>query len=118
MRPQPATADDFFRSVDTVEALIDARCAAREALPFEETVPFDLRASVARFGPQLAEALSNGKLLEIVSRLEMDPDHAQWFFSLYGLDYSIQNPLHSTPAYLYFLPAQAAHVIRTSVEAR
>ena len=79
-------------------------------------MPFHLRESVAHFGPRLAEAISNGKLLEIVSRLEMDAAHARRLFTLYGLDYLEQDPLHSAPAYPYFLPEQAAHVIRTSVE--
>jgi hypothetical protein len=40
------------------------------------------------------------------------------FYSLYGLSYDRADPQSTAPIYQYFLPAQAAHVIRTSVHAR
>ncbi len=45
----------------------------------------------------------------------MPPELAERFFQLYGLPYTPENPLHSAPIYPYFLPEQAAHVIRTSL---
>jgi hypothetical protein len=54
--------------------------------------------------------------LEIVSRKEMPAAMAKVFFALYGLQFDINNHLHSAPIYQYFLPAQAAHVIKTSTQ--
>ena len=64
----------------------------------------------------LPAKIGNGKLLELVSRREVSAALAQAFFALYGLEYDPANPLHSVPVYQYFLPAQAAHVIKTSVQ--
>ncbi len=60
--------------------------------------------------------VENGKLTELVSRREMPTDFAQRYFSLCGITYNADNPQHSAPCYNYFLPAQAAHVINTSVQ--
>ena len=60
--------------------------------------------------------VQNAKLLELVSRAEVSAPLAEHYFKLYGLRYDAGNPLHSVPAYQYFLPAQAAHVINTSVQ--
>ena len=65
---------------------------------------------------ELATAIENGKLLELLSRREVSSALAAQYYALYGLRYDRNNPLHSVPAYQYFLPAQAAHVIRTSVQ--
>jgi len=65
---------------------------------------------------KLLAQLKNGKLLELVSRKEMSPALSQDYFKLYGLEYDINNPTHSAPIYQYFLPAQAAHVINTSIQ--
>ncbi len=64
----------------------------------------------------LQAKIGNAKLLELVSRREMPADRIEAYFSLYGLHYDVSNPLHSAPVYQYFLPAQAAHVIKTSIE--
>ena len=64
----------------------------------------------------LQAKIGNAKLLELVSRREMPADQIEAYFSLYGLHYDVSNPLHSAPVYQYFLPAQAAHVIKTSIE--
>ncbi|WP_455208439.1 hypothetical protein [Kaarinaea lacus] len=78
-------------------------------------IPESLKQSIAQFSPDLATMIENGKLLELVSRKEMATDKARRLFDLYGLKYDVTNPVHSAPIYQYFLPAQAAHVIRTSV---
>ena len=69
-----------------------------------------------RRGQGVGKSLRNGKLLEVVSRKEMQPALAYRYFRLCGLRYDGADPLHSVPVYAYFLPAQAAHVIRTSVQ--
>ncbi|MGH8532681.1 MAG: hypothetical protein ACREV1_08140, partial [Gammaproteobacteria bacterium] len=78
-------------------------------------VPEAIKKHLAAYGAGLETKIENAKLLELVSRKEMPLDLAQRFYGLYGLDYEINNPLHSAPVYPYFLPEQAAHVIRTSL---
>lgn len=77
-------------------------------------IPRALRDDVAAYGSALAKSIENAKLLELVSRREVDVETARRLFELYGLRYDADNPRHSAPAYHYFLPAQAAHVINTS----
>ncbi len=79
-------------------------------------VPARIRQMVRRQGAELETAIENAKLLELVSRREMKPPFAKRCYALYGLEYDADNPLHSAPIYNYFLPEQAAHVIRTSME--
>ena len=79
-------------------------------------IPPDLIAEIAQRGSTLPKVLENGKLLEIVSRLELPEQFKSEWFEFYGLKYQADNPLHSAPLYTYFLPAQAAHVIRTSIQ--
>lgn len=77
-------------------------------------IPAALKAEIVAHSPQLEKSIENAKLLELVSRREMEPRFAWDYFELYGLKYDPANPLHSTPYYQYFLPTQAAHVIKTS----
>lgn len=77
-------------------------------------VPQQLKQKLSAIKPGLEKTVENGKLLEMVSRRELPLALAQEYFSLYGLTYDASNPLHSAPYFQYFLPAQAAHVIRTS----
>ena len=77
-------------------------------------IPEALKTEIAAHDPALAKTIENAKLLELVSRRELDAGSARRFFALYGLSYDANNPLHSAPVYQYFLPAQAAHVINTS----
>ncbi len=79
-------------------------------------VPDEIKRDLRALGGGLNVSIENGKLLELLSRREMSPEFAARFFALYGLRYESQKPLHSAPIYPYFLPAQAAHVIRTSVQ--
>jgi hypothetical protein len=79
-------------------------------------VPAEIRSELAGFGAGLGEAIENGKLIEYVARREMPPSFARTFFGLYGIEYRPRDPRCSAPVYPYFLPAQAAHVIRTSIE--
>lgn len=80
-------------------------------------IPDEIKTRLAACGSGIEKKIENGKLLELVSRQEMAPEFARRFYRLYGLDYSPDNPLHSAPIYPYFLPEQAAHVIRTSLVA-
>ena len=80
------------------------------------SLPEALRRELAARGAGLENVLRNGKLLEVVSRAEMPHELAQGLFDLYGLSFQPGDPLHSAPLYHYFLPAQAAHVIRSSVQ--
>jgi len=79
-------------------------------------VPQILKNEITVFGDDLASTIENAKLLEIVSRKEMPTELAREFFALYGLEFDTDNSLHSAPIYQYFLPAQAAHVIKTSIQ--
>ncbi len=79
-------------------------------------IPADLVKEISDHAAPLAKIMENGKLLEIVSRKELPEQFKKHWFSLYGLEYESDNPLHSAPIYSYFLPAQAAHVIRTSIQ--
>lgn len=65
--------------------------------------------------PEMVNKLKNGKLLEVVSRTELPSALAKEYFNLYGIEYDVNNHLHSAPIYQYFLPAQAQHVIDTSI---
>jgi len=78
--------------------------------------PDSLMKKIAKIDAQLCNIIPNGKLLEIVSRKELPEIFKGRFFALYNLDYHRDSPLHSVPCYQYFLPAQAAHVIKTSVQ--
>ncbi len=77
-------------------------------------IPVALKQDIVKHGPQLEKTIENAKLLELVSRRELPPGLAMQLFALYGLKYDAQEPLHSAPVYQYFLPVQAAHVIKTS----
>ena len=79
-------------------------------------IPASMKEALAQISPNLADMIENGKLLELVSRKEMSTAKARRLFDLYGLKFDLSNPVHSAPLYQYFLPAQAAHVIRTSVQ--
>lgn len=79
-------------------------------------IPSDIRIRLKSIDASLEAILENGKLLELLTRREMRTTLKSEFFHLYGLVFDNMNPLHSAPVYPYFLPAQAAHVIRTSVE--
>ncbi len=79
-------------------------------------IPSEIRSRLKNVDASLEAAIENGKLLELISRREMNERLKSEYFSLYGIDFDPFNPLHSAPIYPYFLPAQAAHVIRTSVE--
>jgi hypothetical protein len=78
-------------------------------------IPERIRSALRAIDPGLDARIENAKLIELVSRREMGRESAREFFALYGLEHDAAEPLHSAPLYQYFLPAQAAHVIRTSV---
>lgn len=74
-------------------------------------------AALARLDPALRASVRLGKLTELVSRREMPHALGREYFRLYGLTSVGRGQVRSAPAYNYFLPAQAAHVIRTSESA-
>lgn len=80
-------------------------------------IPDTIREQLRRCDPSLEASIANGKLLELISRREVPAELKSDYFALYGLTFDPSNPVHSAPVYAYFLPAQAAHVIRTSVQA-
>ncbi len=79
------------------------------------SVPKGIKETLARIDVHLPNIIENGKLLELVSRRELPQELAEAFFALYGITWDRENALHSAPCFQYFLPAQAAHVIKTSM---
>ncbi|VAW95678.1 hypothetical protein MNBD_GAMMA22-1835 [hydrothermal vent metagenome] len=79
-------------------------------------LPNDIINEKKQISSNLPAMLMNAKLLEIVSRKELSPMLAKEYFALYDINYNITTPLHSAVYYQYFLPAQAAHVIKSSIE--
>jgi hypothetical protein len=79
-------------------------------------IPWQIRQHLKKYHASLAASIENGKLLELVSRREMTELLKPAYFALYDIEFDSENPLHSAPVYPYFLPVQAAHVIRTSVQ--
>ncbi len=77
-------------------------------------IPVALKQQIAAYSAQLEKAIENAKLLELLSRQELPAALAKRYFALYNIEYDAANPLHSAPYYQYFLPAQAAHVIKSS----
>lgn len=82
----------------------------------EDQLPEALLQAIRAVDPKLVKVIGNAKLLEIVSRRELPTALKKPYFALYDITYQPDQPLHSAPVYQYFLPAQAAHVIRTSVQ--
>ncbi len=78
-------------------------------------IPLHVKSDLQAIDTELQRVIENGKLLELVSRMELPPELRKAFFALYGLDADKLIPQVSTPIFHYFLPAQAAHVIKTSV---
>jgi len=78
-------------------------------------IPAQLNHELADIDANLTRTIENGKLIELVSRRELPNTLAAQLLSLYGIN-SPANAAMSAPIYPYFLPAQAAHVILTSVE--
>lgn len=79
-------------------------------------IPTELNDELARIDESLCRTIENGKLIELVSRRELPRALAEQLFSLYNINTPITNKAISAPIYPYFLPAQAAHVILTSME--
>lgn len=79
-------------------------------------VPTELNDELAGIDEGLTRTIENGKLIELVSRRELPAHLAEQFFHLYQINIPRKNKPLSAPVYPYFLPAQAAHVILTSLE--
>jgi len=79
-------------------------------------IPQKIRQHLGQYDASLQTSIENGKLLELVSRREISESLKPAYFALYDIEYDCHNPLHSAPVYPYFLPVQAAHVIRTSAQ--
>jgi hypothetical protein len=82
----------------------------------DEAIPETLLGEIRRIDDNLAGVVRNAKLVELVSRREMDPPQRTKLMALYGFDPTDGNiaDRFSAPIYNYFLPVQAAHVIRAS----
>jgi len=78
-------------------------------------IPSHVKSDLQAIDAELQRVIENGKLLELVSRMELPNDMRKAFFALYGLDTEKVMQHVSAPVFHYFLPAQAAHVIKTSV---
>ena len=105
--------------VKTMKPTGDYTCGLLEQVFTEPShtadVPTAIKQTLSVYYRGLEQVIENGKLIELVSRREMPVHFAERYFSQYGITYDATNSLHSAPCYSYFLPAQAAHVIRTSI---
>ena len=81
----------------------------------DKNIPVEITQKLFKYGRDLEETIKNAKLLELVSRNEMGKEFAKRYYKLYGLVFDENNSLHTAPIYNYFLPAQAEHVIKTSL---
>ena len=81
----------------------------------DKNIPVEITQKLFKYGRDLEETIKNAKLLELVSRNEMGKEFAKRYYKLYGLVFNENNSLHTAPIYNYFLPAQAEHVIKTSL---
>jgi len=75
-----------------------------------DDIPQEILDDLEKIDPTLVNTIKNGKLIELVSRAEMDPEFASTLFEMRGISYTGQ----TCPIYDYFLPDQAMHVIKTS----
>ncbi len=82
----------------------------------DKKIPTEILESKKVVQEKLPDMLMNAKLLEIVSRKEMSIELAKKYFNLYDIEYNATAVLHSAVYYQYFLPSQAAHVIKSSLE--
>ena len=82
----------------------------------DEALPLKLKESFDSYDRNLFEIIKNAKLLEIVARRELPFEFKKLYFKELGLEFEEENPLHSAVFYNFFLPAQAAHVIKSSVQ--
>ena len=80
----------------------------------DEALPLSLKENFDRYDTNLFDVIKNAKLLELVARRELPHDFKELYFKDLGLQFEETNPLHSAVFYNFFLPAQAAHVIKTS----
>lgn len=97
----------------TTEGLLEQVFSRPERNP---DIPHKIRERLRQYDTSLEASIENGKLLELLSRREMKHELKAAYFKIYGIEFDNSNQLHSAPIYPYFLPAQAAHVIRTSVQ--
>ena len=81
----------------------------------DTNIPTEITQKLAKYGEELGEIIKNAKLLELVSRTEMSGEYAKRYYAIYGMKFNANSSLHTAPIYNYFLPSQAAHVIKTSL---
>jgi hypothetical protein len=81
----------------------------------DSRIPSDLMEHIKQNDSVLESSIKNGKLLELVSRKEMPMQRAKAWYTLMGLVYKAGDRHFSMPMFNYFLPAQAAHVIKSSL---
>jgi len=82
----------------------------------DEALPLSLKENFDNYDKDLFQIIKNAKLLEIVARRELPLEFKKLYFKDLGLEFQPHNPLHSALFYNFFLPAQAAHVIKSSIE--
>ncbi len=82
----------------------------------DENLPQQLKDRFDRYDTKLFEVIKNAKLLEIVARKELPFEFKKLYFEDLHLCFDENNPLHSAVFYNFFLPAQAAHVIKSSIK--
>lgn len=109
------TAELNKKGVDTLPPTGEITHGLLEQLftkPQVNDVPDELTAPLAAIDPKLVQQIRNGKLIELVSRKEMNAMDTLRLMMVYGINFNHQ----SSPIYPYFLPDQAMHVIRTSIQ--
>lgn len=70
-------------------------------------LPADIMQGLAKKDPVLNTALTQGKLIGLVTRLELPENLKQKWFRLYQIAYDSTNPIHSVPAFNLFSPVDS-----------
>ncbi|VAW71208.1 hypothetical protein MNBD_GAMMA12-2135 [hydrothermal vent metagenome] len=77
------------------------------------SLPNDILAGAKKVDPEILTSLKQGKLIELVSRLELPETLKEKWFTLYQIRYEASNPIHSVPAFNLFTPFKAdCHYIK------
>ncbi len=70
-------------------------------------LPNDILTAAQSFNPEILTILRQGKLIELISRLELPDTLKEKWFKLYQIRYEPSNPIHSVPAFNLFSPLKA-----------
>jgi len=77
-------------------------------------LPDDIMHGLAEKESELTAALTHGKLIGLVSRLELPENLKQKWFRLYQIAYDSTNPIHSVPAFNLFSPVDSSNQLNLS----